>query len=113
MIPLSKAAIHLSKYIRNDQDLDPYDGRYAIEEFYKCAPYDELYNVEAIYICTTEYHIGDQIRDECQRRKIKHECFPHVVERSTNKMKSVGYDYIYKIKINDTGLKKNKSLIGQ
>ena len=105
MIPLSKAAIHLSKYIRNDQDLDPYDGRYAIEEFYKCAPYDELYNVEAIYICTTEYHIGDQIRDECQRRKIKHECFPHVVERSTNKMKSVGYDYIYKIKINDTGLK--------
>ena len=31
--------------------------------------------------------------------------FPYVLERSTNKVQSVGYDYIYKIEIQDTGLK--------
>ena len=87
MIPLSKAAIHMSKYVRNDQNIKLYD--------------------EPIYICTTEYHIGDQIRDECQRRKIQHQCFPHVTERSTNKVRSVGYEgcCIYKIEIKDSGLK--------
>ena len=85
MLPLSKAAIHMSKYVRDDQNQELYD--------------------EPIYICTREYHMGDQIRDECQRRKIRHECFPYVLERSTNKVQSVGYDYIYKIEIRDTGLK--------
>ena len=85
MIPLSKAVIHMSKYVRNDQNQELYD--------------------KPIYICTREYDIGDQIRDECQRRKIRHECFPYVVERSPNKVQSMGYDYIYKIEIKYTGLK--------
>ena len=86
MIPLSKATIQLSTYVRDNQKEEWYD--------------------EPIYICTTECHIGDQIRDECRRRKIRHECFPCVVERSTNKMRSTGCEgYIYKIEIQDTGLK--------
>ena len=84
MIPLSKAAIHMSKYVIDDQKQELYD--------------------KPIYICTREFKIGREIRDECQRRKIRHECFPNVLEYSSNKVKSVGYDYIYKIEIHDTGL---------
>ena len=94
MIPLSQAAMHMSKYVRDVQNQEPYDE----------PTYQELYD-EPIYICTREYHIGDQIRDECQRRKIQHECFRYVLERSTNKVRSVGYGYIYKIEIRDTRLK--------
>ena len=90
MIPLSKAAIHMSKYVRDDQKQELYD--------------------EPLYICTRESHIGDQIRDKCQRRKIRHECFPYVKEYSSNKVQSVGYDNIYKIEIHDIGLK-TKQLI--
>ena len=85
MIPLSEAAIHMSKYIRDDQNKELYD--------------------ESIYICTLESYIGDYIRDECQRRKIRHKCYPRVIEYSSKKMQSVGYGNIYKIEICDTGLK--------
>ena len=88
MIPLSRAAMHMSTYERDNQKQKWYD--------------------EPIYICTTEPHIGDQIEDECRRRKIHHKCTPFVTERSTNKNKvrSEGYEngYIYKIAIYDTGL---------
>ena len=87
MIPLSKAVMRMSTYKRDNQKQKWYD--------------------KPIYICTTEPHIGDQIEDECRRRKIHHKCTPFVTERSTNKNKvrSEGYeDYIYKIAIYDTGL---------
>ena len=88
MIPLSQATMRMSTYKRDNQKLKWYD--------------------KPIYICTTEHHIGDQIKDECRRRKIDYKCTPFVTERSTNKNKvrSEGYQngYIYKIGIYDTGL---------
>ena len=89
MIPLSKATIQMSKYIRDDQKQEWYDD-------------------ERIYICCSEFKIGDEIRDECQRRKIKHECFPNVTEyRPRRSLDEERYqsNNIYKIEIQETGLK--------
>ena len=90
MIPLSKAVIQMSTYVRDNQKQEWYD--------------------EPIYICCcSEYYTGDEIRDECRRRKIDHKCLPFVTERSTNKLRSFGYEeYIYKIAIYDTGLKRKQ-----
>ena len=88
MIPLSKAVMRMSTYNRDNQKQKWYD--------------------EPIYICTTEHYIGDQIKEECQRRKIRHKYIPFVTECSTNKNKVLsegceGCD-IYKFAIYDTGL---------
>ena len=89
MIPLSRAVMRMSTYKRDNQKQKWYD--------------------DGFYICTTDPYIGDQIEDECRRRKIRRKCTPFVTERSTNKNKvrSEGYKsgYIYKIAIYDTGLK--------
>ena len=88
MIPLSKATIQMSKYVRDNQKQEWYD--------------------EPIYICCSEYKIGDEIRDECQRRKIKHEYFPNVVEyrpRCSLDEERYQSDNMCKIEIQETGLK--------
>ena len=86
MIPLSKAIIQMSTYVRDNQKQEWYD--------------------EPIYICCSEYHTGDEIRDECRRRKIKHRCFDDVTERRPSRgLNEEQSDRIYKIQIFDTGLK--------
>ena len=88
MIPLSKATIQMSKYVRDNQKQEWYD--------------------EPIYICCSECKTGDEIRDECQRRKIKHKCFANVTEyRPRRSLDEARYqsDDIYKIEILETGLK--------
>ena len=61
MIRASKATVQMSKYVRDDQK-------------------QEWYDREPIYICCSSNEIGDEIRDECKRRKIRHEYFPNVIE---------------------------------
>ena len=89
MIPLSKATVQMSKYVRDDQKQEWYDN-------------------EPIYICCINYKIADEIRDECKRGKIKHEYFPNVVEyrprRSLTEERDRSDD-MCKIEIQETGLK--------
>ena len=87
MLTLSKRTIQMSKYVRDGQK-------------------QEWYN-EPIYICSSCYKIGDEIRDECKRRKIKHEYIPMVIEyRSRRKNKARAQsDPMRKIEIFETGLK--------
>ena len=82
MMPLSKRVIQMSTYERDNQKQEWYD--------------------EPIYICCSEYHEQDEIRDECRRRKIKHECFIDVTECRPGEEDS---NSICKIQIFDTGLK--------
>ena len=79
MIPLSKAVMGMSRYDRTNQELKWYN--------------------EPIYLCTTEWHMNDEIEAECKRRKIPYEGF-FVKERSTDKDKvqsqgTINYDQEY------------------
>ena len=88
MIPLSNATVQMSKYVRDDQK-------------------HEWYN-EPIYICCIDYEIANEIRDECKRRKIKHEYFPNVVEYRPRRSLTEAHDQsenMCKIEILETGLK--------
>ena len=88
LIPLSKTTIQMSKYVRDDQK-------------------QEWYN-EPIYICCCCYKIGDEIRDECKRRKIKHKYIPMVIEYRSKGSLAKGCDQsnvMCKIEIFETGLK--------
>ena len=88
LIPLSKTTIQMSKYVRDDQK-------------------QEWYN-EPIYICCCCYKIGDEIRDECKRRKIKHEYIEIVIEYKTRRSLDEApaqSDPMCKIEIRETGLK--------
>ena len=89
MIPLSKATVQMSKYVRDDQKQEWYDN-------------------EPIYIYCINYKIADEIRDECKRRKIKHEYFPNVVEYRPRRSLTEAYvqsEDMCKIEIRETGLK--------
>ena len=89
MIPLSNATVQMSKYVRDDQKQEWYDN-------------------EPIYICCSNYKIGDEIRDECKRRKIRHEYFPNVIEYRPRRSLAEACDQsddMCKIEILETGLK--------
>ena len=89
MIILSKATVQMSKYVRDDQKQEWYDN-------------------EPIYICCSCYKIGDEIRDECKRRKIRHEYFPNVIEYRPRRSLTEACDQsedMGKIRILETGLK--------
>ena len=78
----------MSKYVRDDQKQEWYDN-------------------ELIYICCSSYEIGDEIRDECKRRKIKHKYFPDVIEYQPRRSltKQLCNEHMCKIEMCETGLK--------
>ena len=61
MMILSKATVQMSKYVTDGQKQEWYDN-------------------ESIYICCSSNEIGDEIKNECKRRKIRHEYFANVIE---------------------------------
>ena len=60
MLYLSKASVRMSKYNRNGQKQEWYDG--------------------PIYICTEDYRCADGIIEECKRRKLYHKHIPTVID---------------------------------
>ena len=84
---LSDTTVRMSKYVRDDQK-------------------QEWYN-ELIYICSNCYKISGEIRDECKRRKIKHEYIPMVIEYRSRRKNNprAQSDAMRKIEILETGLK--------
>ena len=84
---LSKTTIQMSKYIRDDQKQEWYDN-------------------EPIYICSSNYNIGDEIRDECKRRNISHRYYPNVIEYERGRgLADEKCIYVCKIQMHETGLK--------
>ena len=82
----SKATAQMSTYNRNNQKQEWYDGH--------------------IYICTYRDDVGEEIRDECKRRKINYKYHPFIIERRYRKRTLIEYPYnLCKIEVLDTGLK--------